>query len=189
VGEAADGGQAVEQVAALKPDLVIMDILMPGMNGIEATRLIRKAHPATKILVLSMYDDEEYVQQLFSAGAGGYMLKRSDHQELLKAIRSVMSGGVPIDSQVAGKLVKDYLRRLDGEKQTLGSSGLSERERQVLGLVAEGLTNAQIAERLGLSRKTVDVHRTNLMRKLDIHDVTELVKFALRHGIIKLENK
>lgn len=186
VGEASDGEEAVRMAVELQPDVVVMDLMMPVMNGIEATRLIRAAQPETKVLVLSMYDDEEYVQRLLAAGASGCMLKRATSDELVKALREVVSGGIPLHPAVAARLVKDYVR-LVGEQELAAAAGaLTPRELEVIKLVAEGHTNQDIADRLGLSRKTVDAHRTNLMRKLGLHDVTEIVKYALRHGIISL---
>ncbi len=187
VGEAADGAEAVRRTEELEPDVVVMDIMMPVMNGIEATERICAAHPNTKVLVLSMYDDEEYVQRLLAAGASGCMLKRSTSDELVKAVREVVAGGTPLHPAIAAKLVKDYVRRVQGAVDSATDADLTARETEVLKLVAEGHTNQAIAERLGLSRKTVDAHRTNLMRKLGLHDVTELVKYALRRGVIKLE--
>jgi DNA-binding NarL/FixJ family response regulator len=187
VGEAADGEEAVRKTGELRPDVVVMDILMPGMNGIEATQRICRTYPGTKVLALSMYDDEEHVQRLLTAGASGFMLKRATHDELIKAVREVMEGGTPLDPAVASKLVKDYVRRVQSPPDRGSPGELTARELEILRWVAEGLTNTEIAEKLGLSRKTVDVHRTNLMRKLDLHDVTELVKYALRQGIIQLE--
>ncbi|MFH1017139.1 MAG: response regulator transcription factor [Pseudomonadota bacterium] len=187
VGEAANGDEAVRKTAELEPDLVVMDIMMPVMNGIEATRRIHESHPETKILVLSMYDDEEYMHRLLAAGASGCMLKRATSDELINAVREVMAGGMPLHPTIAAKVVKDYVRRAQGLEETSTSRDLTPRELEVLRLVAEGHTNQAIADCLNLSRKTVDVHRTRLMRKLDIHDARELVKYALRHGIITLD--
>ena len=190
VGQASDGAEAVRKTAELSPDVVVMDIMMPGMNGIDATRIIRSEHPATRVLVLSMYDDEEYVQRLLAAGASGCMLKRATSDELVRALRDVVAGGTPLDPSVAAKVVRDYVRRVQGTDQEPAAAGApTPREIEVLRLVAGGLTNQVIAERLGLSRRTVDAHRNNLMRKLGLHDVTELVKYALRHGVISLDEE
>jgi len=188
VGEAAGGEEAVRKALELKPDVVVMDLMMPGVNGIEATQRIRTALPEVKVLVLSMYDDEEHVQRLLAGGASGYMLKRATSDELIRALKEVVAGGMPLDPAVAAKVVKDYVRRVQGDAEPEAGPELTPREFEVLRLVAEGLTNQAIAERLGISRKTVDVHRTNLMRKLDLHDVTELVKYALRRGLISLDD-
>lgn len=188
VGEACDGEQVVRQAAELQPDVVVMDILMPTMNGIEATRRIRAGQPDVKVLVLSMYDDEEHIQRLLAAGASGCMLKRATSDQLVRSLREVVSGGMALDPSVAAKLVKDYVRRVQREQEAPPSGELTPRELEVLRLVAEGNSSQAIADLLGLSRKTVDVHRTNLMRKLDLHDVTEIVKYALRHGIITLDS-
>lgn len=189
VGEAADGQEAVRKATELHPDVVVMDIMMPGMNGIEATRLIRTTLPKTRVLVLSMYDDEAYVQQLLAADASGCMLKRATAAELARGLREVVAGGMPLDPAVSAKVVRDYVRRVQaaGSEESSASAALTAREIEVLRHVAEGLTNQAIAERLGVSRRTVDAHRNNLMRKLEIHDVTELVKYALRQGIITLD--
>ncbi len=187
VGEAANGEEAIARAEELAPDVVVMDILMPVLNGIEATRLIAADCPAARVLVLSMYDDEEHVQQLLAAGAAGFVLKHATSDELVRAIREVVAGGMPLSPSVAAKVLRDYARRVRGEQESVASSALTAREREVLTLVARGHTNQAIAERLGLSRKTVEVHRTNLMRKLGLHDVTELVKYALRAGLITLD--
>jgi len=188
VGEACDGEEAARKASELRPDVVVMDILMPVLNGIEATRRIRAALPDVKVLVLSMYDDEEHVQRLLAAGASGCMLKRATSDELVRSLREVAAGGMALDPTVAAKVVKDYVRRVQREQDTPLSGELTPRELEVLRLVAEGHSNQAIATRLGLSRKTVDVHRTNLMRKLDLHNVTEIVKYALRRGVITLDS-
>jgi len=187
VGEAADGQEAVRRALELRPEVVVMDLMMPIMNGIEATRELQAKLPESKVLVLSMYDDEEHVQRLLASGASGYMLKKATSDELVRALREVVAGGIPLDPSVAAKVVKDYVRRVQGEEEPNQSSELTPREVEVLKLIAQGLSNQTIADQLGLSRKTVDVHRANLMRKLDLHTVTELVKYALRRGLITLD--
>jgi DNA-binding NarL/FixJ family response regulator len=187
VGEAEDGQQALDQVEELHPDVVIMDIVMPRMSGLEATRLLKQRHPEVRTLILSMYDDQEYVVQIIQAGACGYVLKRVVTEDLVRAIHEVHAGGSFLYPPIAATLIGDYLRVTGNERPADGGEPLSAREREVLKLIAEGNSNIQIAERLGLSRKTVDTHRANAMRKLDLHDVTEVVKYALRTGLITLD--
>jgi DNA-binding NarL/FixJ family response regulator len=184
VGEASDGIEAVEQVQRLRPHLVIMDLVMPRMNGLEATRQIRARHPDVRILILSMYDDDEYVREITQAGASGYVLKRVAAEDLVRAIHEVHGGGSFLYPPIAAKLM-DYVRR--GQPAPDEGEPLTLREREVLRLVAEGNTNQAIAVALGLSRKTVESHRANIMRKLEVHDVTDLVKCALRMGLITLD--
>jgi two-component system response regulator NreC len=188
VGEARDGEEALRKAAELRPDVVVMDIQMPVLDGVESTRRIRAAAPDVKVLVLSMYDDEEHAKRLLAAGAAGFMLKRATSDQLVHALREVVAGGMPLDPGVAARVMRDYVRRVQGDLDEEPAGGdLTPRELEVLRLVAEGRTNQAIADQLGLSRKTVDVHRTNLMRKLDLHDVTDLVKYALRRGLITLD--
>lgn len=187
IGEAADGEDVVRKASELRPDVVVMDIMMPGMNGLEATRRISDLLPGIKVLVVSMYDDEEHVQRLLAAGASGFMVKQATHEELVRAVREVVAGGLPLYSTVAAKVIRDYVRRIQEDDESGETSGLTTRELEVLKLVAEGHTNQAIADRLGLSRKTIDAHRTNLMRKLGLHDVRDLVKYALREGLITLD--
>jgi DNA-binding NarL/FixJ family response regulator len=187
VGEARDGTEAVEQVDALAPDVVIMDMVMPRMNGLEATVEIKRRHPDVKILILSMYDDDEYVQQIIQAGAAGYVLKRVAADDLVKAIREVYAGSSFLYPPIAAKLIEDYVRKARGSEAGEPSEQLTAREREVLRLIAEGNTNAEIAEKLTVSKKTVESHRANIMRKLDLHTVTDLVKYALKRGMIKLD--
>ncbi len=189
VGEAADGQEAVEQVPRLRPDVVIMDIVMPRMNGLEATRLIKERHADVRVLILSMYDDHEYVVQIIQAGASGYVLKRVVTEDLVRAIHEVYAGESFLYPPIAATLIGDYLRVTQGERGAASARGeaLTVREREVLRLIADGNSNQDIAEQLGLSRKTVDSHRANAMRKLDLHDVTEVVKYAIRTGLITLD--
>jgi DNA-binding NarL/FixJ family response regulator len=189
VGEADDGREALDVVERLAPDVVVMDMVMPRMGGLEATREIRERHPAVRVLILSMYDDDEYVQQIIQAGASGYVLKRVAAGELVRAIREVHKGSSFLQPTIAAKLIEDYVRRVRGDVAAEGQEvdPLTDRERQVLTLIAEGHTNQAIADLLHLSKKTVESHRANIMRKLGLHDVTELVKYALRRGLIDLD--
>lgn len=187
VGEAADGQEAVEKVETLLPDIVLMDMVMPRMNGLEATSHIKQRHPDVKVLILSMYDDDEYVQQVIQAGASGYVLKGMAADDLVLAIREVQAGSSFLNPAIAAKLIQDYVRRVRGDHGAAEEQPLTTREREVLKLIAEGNTNQEIADVLCLSRKTVESHRANIMRKLDLHDVTELVKYALRTGLIQLD--
>jgi two-component system response regulator NreC len=187
VGEAGDGQEALDQMPELRPDVVIMDIVMPRMNGLEATRLLKERYPNVRTLILSMYDDQEYVVQIIQAGAAGYVLKRVVTEDLVRAIHEVHAGGSFLYPPIAATLIGDYLRVTQGEQPADQGEPLTAREREVLKLIAEGNTNTAIAERLGLSRKTVDTHRAHAMRKLDLHEVTEVVKYALRTGLITLD--
>jgi DNA-binding NarL/FixJ family response regulator len=188
VGEAADGKQAIDLAEKLSPDIIVMDLVMPGMNGMQAAQQLHDKHPEIKVLILSMYDDDEYIRQILKAGASGYVLKRAASDDLLRAIREVEKGGSALHPTVAAKLIKDYIRSTKSTGQGDAGSSLTARESEVLKLVAEGHTNRQIADLLGLGRKTIDTHRTNVMRKLDLHDVTALVKYALKRGLINLES-
>lgn len=187
VGEASNGAEGVAQVAALRPDVVIMDMVMPGMGGIEATAEIHRRFPGSKVLVLSMYDDAEYVQQVIRAGAAGYVLKGFAADDLLRAVEEVHRGASFLHPTAAAKLIADYVRHAPAEDSSESPGPLTPRERQVLKLIAEGNTNQEVAEILFLSKKTVENHRTSIMRKLGVHDVTELVKYALRTGLITID--
>lgn len=183
VGEADNGRWAVEQACALRPDVVLMDIAMPLLNGLEATRQIRHAAPETYILILTMYQNEEYIAQVLEAGASGYVLKHAAGHELIAAIRAVAQGGAFFSPAVARTLVNDYVGRLStSEAHTVDD--LTSREREILQLVAEGYTNHEIADMLGISIKTVKTHRLHLMQKLQLHDRGELIKYAISKGII-----
>ncbi len=183
VGEASDGLEALDQVSRLKPHVVIMDLVMPHMNGLEATRQIRELYPDVRILILSMYDDDEYVREIIQAGAAGYVLKRVATEDLVKAIHEVSRGSSFLYPPIAAKLI-DYVRSVQGGDDV---ESLTPREREVVTLIAEGNTNQGIAKILGLSRKTVESHRANIMRKLEVHDVTDLVKYAIRKGLTTLD--
>jgi two-component system response regulator NreC len=188
VGEADSGEAAVEAVARLKPDVVIMDVSMPGMNGIEATRRIKAAHPETAVLALTMYEDEQYFFEMLNAGASGYIPKRAAPDDLVSAIKVVAEGNVFLYSTLARFLIKDMAERHPGGENTAagqeGPDVLTAREREVLTCIAEGMTNREIAEALVISSKTVERHRENIMAKLDMHNRVELVKYAIKKGLI-----
>jgi two-component system response regulator NreC len=185
VGEAEDGITVVKLADSLKPDVILMDLAMPLLNGLEATRQIRKNQPGAKILILTMHENEEYIRQVLAAGAMGYILKDAAARELLGAIRSVHKGEVVLSPAITRLIVTDYLRWGDLSAQE-PSDGLTDRERQILQLIAEGYTNKQIADILSISIKTVQAHRLNLMKKLDLHDRGELIKYAIQKKIIDI---
>jgi two-component system response regulator NreC len=183
VGEASSGQEAVEAVSRLQPDVVIMDVSMPGMNGIEATRRIKAAHPHTAVLALTMYEDEQYFFEMLNAGASGYIPKRAAPDDLVSAIKVVAEGNVFLYSTLARFLIRDMAEREAVEPEE-GDEVLTVREREVLTCIAEGMTNREIAEALVISIKTVERHRENIMAKLDMHNRVELVKYAIKKGLI-----
>jgi DNA-binding NarL/FixJ family response regulator len=183
VGEAADGREAIDLAQQLEPDLILMDVAMPGLGGLEATLEIRRRVPRAKIVVLSQYGEPEYVRRFLKAGVSGYVLKKAAGAELVAAIRAVMRGGLVLDPEVARTALQDTGAPDDGEAPDAYES-LTDREKQVLKLVAEGHTNKDIAGLLGISVKTAMSHREHVMLKLQVHNRTELVRFALRHGVI-----
>jgi len=185
VGEAADGFAATEMALSLKPDIIFMDVSMPQLNGLEATRRILEQNPAAKIVILSMHSDRRYVTEALKSGARGYLLKDSAPEELLKSITRVMAGQYYLSSGVNQQLIADFISLSEGEAQTPFNQ-LSAREREVLQLLAEGASTRQIADRLNLSGKTVESHRLHLMEKLDLHSVAELTKYAIREGLVEL---
>lgn len=184
VGEASEGREAIEKVIELSPDVVVMDIAMPGMDGLEATRRLRKKHPHVKVLVLTQHDNREYVLSAIKAGAAGYVPKRGLGSELVTAIRAVYSGNSFLYPSAAAALIDDYLRQVDEEPY----DRLSNREREILKLIADGHTSREIANMLYISLKTVLGHRTNLMEKLNIHNRTELIKYAMRKGLVSMDS-
>lgn len=185
VGEAEDGRAAVTLACQLKPDVVLMDIAMPLLNGLEATRQLKQQCPETRVLVLSMHDNEEYIRQALEAGAMGYILKDAATHDLTSAIRSVHRGEAVLSPAITRLVIEDYLR-WGGTRPQDEVDGLSPREREILQLIAEGYTNKQIAEILSISIKTVQAHRNSLMQKLDLHDRGELIKYAIQKKIIEI---
>jgi DNA-binding NarL/FixJ family response regulator len=183
IGEAADGRQAAQLARKLRPDMVVMDIAMPVLNGMEATRQIRKDFPDIRVLFLSAHSDDAYVEQVTVLGATGFLLKQTSSENLAKAIREVKKGN-QFFSRTISKRVKDR-RQKSFERGEKGGNQLSSREIEVLQLIAEGKPNKQVAAELGVSFKTVDKHRQHLMSKLDIHDVAGLTRYAIAEGIIE----
>jgi DNA-binding NarL/FixJ family response regulator len=186
VGEAANGRQAVEMIRALRPGLVLMDVAMPELNGIEAARQVIAENAATKIVMLSMHEDRHYVFESLKAGATGYVLKSAAFQDLIAAISTVMSGKNYISPALSDTVMNDYIRRAQGDEKDTELGRLSGREREVLQLIAEGNSSAEVAEVLHISVRTVDTHRHNIMNKLEIHSIAGLTKFAIRHGLCVL---
>ncbi len=184
VGEAADGEQALAKVRELEPEVALLDISMPNMNGLEATRAIKRDFPRIHVLILTMYESDEYFFQALNAGAAGYVLKKVASADLVAAIRTVHAGDVFLYPSVARRLVSDYLTRVKtGEEQT-SYDGLTPREREVLKLIAEGHTNQEIADRLVISASTVQTHRTRIMQRLNLHGRAELIQYAVRKGLL-----
>lgn len=187
VGEARDAVEALERVRSLRPDIVLMDIGMPGLSSFEAARLIEKNCPATRIIFLTMYEDEEYLLQCLEVGAAGYILKDAPAPRLIGAIREVYKGRKCISPQVLEKLVEDLHARPHGSRSRIArSSTLTPREREVIKMIAEGNSVREIANLLGLSVKTVEAHKFNLMRKLGIHNKAQLVTYAIQKKIMKM---
>jgi DNA-binding NarL/FixJ family response regulator len=186
VGEAPGGYEAIELSASLQPDLILMDIAMPGLGGLEATLEIRKRVPRAKIIVLSQYGDPEYVRRFLKAGVSGYVLKNAAGADLVAAIRAVMRGGLVLDPEVAREAVHENGAPV-GTDAPDAYETLTDREKQVLKLVAEGRSNKEVAELLGISVKTAMSHREHVMLKLGLHNRTELIRFALRNGVIRAD--
>ena len=187
VGEAATGRECVELVSELHPDLVLMDLTMPEMSGIEATIAIKGGHPKVQILVLTMHDSHEHFFRLLQAGASGYVLKGVGKNDLLSAIRAVAKGGVFLPPTLAKRLVGDYLRSAQATGEEAGGQKLTEREKEVLRLIAAGRTSREIAEVLVLSPNTVERHRANILSKLGLHTRADLIKYAIRRGMAELD--
>lgn len=185
VGQATRGEEACRLAQELKPDVVIMDVSMPGIGGTGATKRLLENCPDTKILALSAYEEEVYVRQLLAAGAAGYVLKRTAADEIVRAIRVIMQGGLYLDPSVAGKIAYLSKKRLAGEKD---SDVLSDREREVLRFTARGYTHKEIASLLGVSVKTIETYKSKLAQKLDLHSRAEIVRYALAQGWLDQES-
>ncbi|HME05513.1 MAG TPA: response regulator transcription factor [Bryobacteraceae bacterium] len=184
VGEASDGRQAIALAQELRPDIAIMDIAMPDMNGMEATRRIVESCPRTGVIILSMHYDESYVIRSLKAGARGYLLKDSVRADLISAIRAVMQAKTYFSPKISQILQEDYMQELEQKEQDDSYDLLTDREREVLQLIAEGLANKEIANKLNLSVYTVDTHRSHILRKLNLHSVPEVILYAVRKNII-----
>ncbi|MFB3779305.1 MAG: response regulator [Bryobacteraceae bacterium] len=184
VGEASDGREAVKMSEELGPDVVVMDIAMPNLNGIEATSQIVKKNPAVGVIILSMHSDESYLVRALSAGAKGYLLKDSAEADLIRAVRAVSQGRPFFSTAIAESLLEDYMRRLKQHNLTDSYDLLTDREKEVLQLLAEGKSNKEVATLLDLSLYTVETHRSNLMQKLGLHNTAEIVLYAVRKKII-----
>lgn len=188
MGEASNGRQAMELCLDLQPDVVVMDVAMPDLNGIEATRHVVEECPDTRVLALSMHADRHYAAGMLGAGAAGYVLKDCAFDELADAIRTVADGGRYLSREIEGVVLKDYVERLSGEGGSSSAfSVLTDREREVLQLVAEGQTTREIAADLHVSVKTVESHRQNIMDKLEIRSIAKLTKYAIREGLTSLD--
>jgi len=186
IGETEDGRKAVELVRELMPDIVIMDISMPNLNGIDATRRITGEFPDVKVIALSIHANRRFVTDMLSAGAAGYILKECMFDELVRAIKTVVTNGSYLGSKITGVVIEDYVKRLATTAETPLST-LTSREREVLQLVAEGKSTKQIAIALHVSTKTIEANRRQIMLKLDIHSIAELTKYAVREGLTSLE--
>ncbi|OGO71205.1 MAG: DNA-binding response regulator [Chloroflexi bacterium RBG_19FT_COMBO_62_14] len=184
-GEAGTAREALDLLGRLHPDVVLMDIGLPDLSGIDATREIKSLYPEIAIVALTIHEDEEYFFKMLEAGASGYVPKRAAPEELLTAIRAAASGEVYLYPSLAKFLVHDYLTQESTSREERTLDGLTQREEEVLGHLADGASNTEIAETLGISPKTVARHRENIMRKLNLHSRTELVKYAIRKGIIQ----
>jgi two-component system, NarL family, response regulator NreC len=185
IAETGNGLEAVELTERHKPDVLIVDLMMPGLSGLEVARRTMRLSPATKVIVLSMHDAESYVAESLQAGAAGYVLKKSSSQELVFAIRQALAGNLYLSSSLDQRALQAYIQRTQDSRTDDPFDTLTDREREVFHLAAEGLSNPQIAERLSLSPRTVEMHRANLMKKLGLKSQTDLVKYAVKRGMVE----
>jgi two-component system, NarL family, response regulator NreC len=183
VGEVGDGLEIVRLIERLQPDVLVLDMMMPGLNGLEVTRQVKKSFPKTHVVILSMHKDESYVLEALKNGAAGYVLKDSSADELVKAVREAIANRLYLSPPLSDSAIEVYAQTAGGEA-TAPYNSLSTREREVLQLAAEGHTNAEIGKRLFISPRTVEIHRANMMQKLSLHNQTDLIRYALKRGIL-----
>jgi len=184
VGEAADGQEAVRRAAELRPDLMLVDINMPNMDGLQLCETLQERSPATRVVILSIHNRPDYIQRALAAGAKGYLLKDIPAEQLVQALLRIHEGEVVLSPQVTETALNQWIRR---QASGTGSARLSRREQQVLSLIARGLSNKEIADRLGVSVRTVETHRERIMAKLDLHSVAALTRYAIAQGLVPLE--
>jgi DNA-binding NarL/FixJ family response regulator len=187
VGEAGDGEQAIQLIARKKPDVAILDISMPKINGLEVARIVKEKHPEVRVLILTMYEDEGYVKEMVRAGADGYVVKNADKKEIITAVRMVASGERFFSPTISKLMIEGFIKKAStGDTKSDSDIRLTKREIEILSFVAEGLTSREIADKLFLSLNTINTHRTNIMKKLNIHDTAGLVKYALQNGLASM---
>ena len=191
VGEASDGHETLELIEAKQPDILILDIAMPKLNGIEVSKRVRSKYPNIKIIILSMYDNQEYIFELFSCGVHSYLPKESVASDLISAIRAVYKGDFYLSPSISKQVISGFLQMGEGGKieKSEAKQSLTNREREILQLIAEGYSSREIANLINTSIQTVNAHRNNLMKKLKIHRKSELIKYAIQHGIIQINTK
>jgi DNA-binding NarL/FixJ family response regulator len=187
VGEAENGREAVEKVEELKPDIVLMDIAMPMLNGIEATRQIRKAFPQTKVIILSMHSHDRYISELFALGASGYLLKSSTGTDIITAIHAALKGETYLSPSISHKVIEDYISLKKTSPQEDLYNRLSNREREVFQMIAEGRSTKEISQILYVSPSTIKTHRSNIMEKLKMDNISQLIQFAIHLGIVEIQ--
>jgi len=188
IGEAGDGQEALKKIRSIRPDVAVIDITMEGLNGLEVARRIRKSHPKIRVLILSIHSQEEYIIEAFKIGASGYLVKEAAVDELIAAIKAVYKGQAYLSPSIARRLIDDYLDKTQVPHTESLYPRLTDREVEVLQLVAEGKSNSEIASLLNISIKTVSTHRAHIMKKLDIHDALGLAKYAIRKGLVQIDS-
>jgi len=188
IGEAGDGQEALKKIRSIRPDVAVIDITMEGLNGLEVARRIRKSHPKIRVLILSIHSQEEYIIEAFKIGASGYLVKEAAVDELIAAIKAVYKGQAYLSPSIARRLIDDYLDKTQVPHTESLEPRLTDRELEVLQLVAEGKSNSEIASLLNISIKTVSTHRAHIMKKLDIHDALGLAKYAIRKGLVQIDS-